>query len=528
VDADVPGRALPGKAIRRTLPQMSRKRGLSVLVTVMFTDIVGSTEIGAELGDRRWRDLVRRHHAIVRRELKRFRGRELDTAGDGFFARFDRPADGIRCACAISDGVRELGIEIRAGLHLGEAEVLEHKVGGIAVNVGARVMGVAKGGEVLVSSTLRDAVAGSGFAFADHGSHRLKGIEGEWRLYEVTSAEGERRSLPLSAEEARTRREYTEAAPVHRTRDRVLAGAAGALVVALVAAGILTNALGGDEPGARKQGLTDTERALVAVVPESLRSRCDRAQTPLLDARASVTCARDPYVVSYSRFETAEQMQERFDAFAAAVVTPGGDCATDPAALHEYQVNGIARGDVACHVEDRRSGLSTAASVIVWTDEELLVLARAVRGDGADLTLYEWWRTEAGPSSSSALPEKDGRAELLTGIFEMEITNAEAGTDLGSADPSWVRSWTMKLSLDDGFVGMPTYPEDGGNLFFAKPRTVIFYREGGLQGFGARCPSYQAVRWTERGDQVVFSHPEGHCREWNLDAVMFKPWTRIA
>ena len=124
---------------------MSRKRGLSVLVTVLFTDIVGSTEIAAELGDRRWRDLVRRHHAIVRRELKRFRGRELDTAGDGFFARFDRPADAIRCACAISDDVRELGIEIRAGLHLGEAEVLEHKVGGIAVNVGARVMGVAKG-----------------------------------------------------------------------------------------------------------------------------------------------------------------------------------------------------------------------------------------------------------------------------------------------------------------------------------------------------------------------------------------------
>ncbi len=176
---------------------MSRKRGLSVLVTVLFTDIVGSTEIAAELGDKRWRDLVRRHHAIVRRELKRFRGRELDTAGDGFFARFDRPADAIRCACAISDGVRELGIEIRAGIHVGEAEVLERKVGGIAVNVAARVMGVAKGGEVLVSSTLRDAVAGSGFAFADHGTHRLKGIEGEWRLYEVTSIDGVRRSLPL-------------------------------------------------------------------------------------------------------------------------------------------------------------------------------------------------------------------------------------------------------------------------------------------------------------------------------------------
>ena len=166
--------------------------------------------------------------------------------------------------------------------------------------------------------------------------------------------------------------------------------------------------------------------------------------------------------------------------------------------------------------------------MIVWTDEELLVLARAVRDDGADLTLYEWWRTEAGPLTSSASPEKDGEADLLTGLFEMEITKAETGTDLGSADPTWVRSWRMTLSLNNGFVGMPTYPDDGGILLFGKPKTLIFYREGGLAGFGADCPSYQAVRWTERGDQVVFSHPEGHCREWNLDAVTFKPWTRIA
>ena len=277
---------------------MSRKRGLSVLVTVLFTDIVGSTEIGAELGDRRWRDLVRRHHAIVRRELKRFRGRELDTAGDGFFARFDRPADAIRCACAISDDVRELGIEIRAGLHLGEAEVLEHKVGGVAVNVGARVMGVAKGGEVLVSSTLRDAVAGSGFAFADHGTHRLKGIEGEWRLYEVTMVEGVRRSLPLSAEEAATRREFGEAVPVRRRRDRILAGAAGAIVLALVAAGILTNALGGERQRSGATGLTDGERTLVGVVPGSLRESCTRTEDPLRDAIASVTCGRETYSVA--------------------------------------------------------------------------------------------------------------------------------------------------------------------------------------------------------------------------------------
>lgn len=506
---------------------MSRNRGLSVLVTVLFTDIVGSTEIAAELGDRRWRDLVRRHHAIVRRELKRFRGRELDTAGDGFFARFDRPADAIRCACAISDEVRELGIEIRAGIHVGEAEILEHKVGGIAVNVGARVMGVAKGGEVLVSSTLRDAAAGSGFAFADHGSHRLKGIEGEWRLYEVTMVDGQRRSMPLGAEEARTRREFTQVLPAHRRRDRILALAAGALVVALVTTGILMNALRG-VPGAGAGAFTDEERSLLALVPVHLRGSCHRAVTTLLDAAASITCADGHYAVTYSRFQKRHDMQERFDAFTAAVPSPGGDCANDPAAFHEYTQTGVRRGDVACYVEDRRSGLSTAMSVIVWTDDELRVLARAVRDDRADLTLYEWWRTQAGPVASAAFLEKDGAAEVLTGEFETTITAAGSGAGPGTADPSWVQTWTMSLSPKGEFVGMPIYAEDGGILYYGKPRTVIFYREGGLQGFGGRCPSYQAVRWKEHGDQVVFSHPEGHCREWNLDAVTFKPWVRIA
>jgi class 3 adenylate cyclase len=505
---------------------MSRKRGLSVLVTVLFTDIVGSTEIAAELGDRRWRDLVRRHHAIVRRELKRFRGRELDTAGDGFFARFDRPADAIRCARAVSDEVRELGIEIRAGIHVGEAEVLEHKVGGIAVNVAARVMGVAKGGEVLVSSTLRDAAAGSGFAFADHGTHRLKGIEGEWRLFEVTSVDGERRSLPLTAEEARTRRGFTEAVPVHRRRDRVLAGAAGAFVLALVGGVLLMNAGGRDDPRARTKELTAGERALAALVPEGLRQTCVRADVTFADATASVMCGRGPYSVTYSRFARAADMQGRFDAFSAAVSAPGGSCATDPAASHEYSVNGTRKGEVTCYVEDRRSGLSSAVSVIVWTDEELGVLARAIRDDAADLTLYEWWRTEAGPSSRSVLLEKDGEVELLTGFFELEIHRGEVGTS-GTADPSWVGDWTIKLSVEDGFESMPTYRE-GGELLFGKRHVVIFNYGSSSQGFGATCPAYQSATWQVRGNHVIFGDPNGHCRERNLDILTFAPWTRIA
>jgi pimeloyl-ACP methyl ester carboxylesterase/class 3 adenylate cyclase len=156
-----------------------------VLATVLFTDIVGSTAKAAELGDRAWRELLERHHALIRRELVRFRGAELDVAGDGFFARFDGPARAIRCACAITDGVRELGLEIRAGLHTGECEVMDRKVGGIAVHIGARVAKEAEPSEVLVSSTVKDLVAGSGLRFRERGTAALKGVPEEWRLYAV-------------------------------------------------------------------------------------------------------------------------------------------------------------------------------------------------------------------------------------------------------------------------------------------------------------------------------------------------------
>jgi len=158
-----------------------------VLATVLFTDIVGSTEKAAELGDADWRELIHRHHALIRRQLARFQGKELDTAGDGFFVSFDGPARAIRCACAIVDAVSELGIDIRAGLHTGECEVIDGKVGGIAVHIGARVAQEARPGEVLVSGTVKDIVAGSGLGFREHGAAALKGVPGEWRLYSVDS-----------------------------------------------------------------------------------------------------------------------------------------------------------------------------------------------------------------------------------------------------------------------------------------------------------------------------------------------------
>ena len=158
-----------------------------VLATVLFTDIVGSTERAARLGDRAWRELLDRHHRAVRLQLDRWRGREIDTAGDGFQASFDGPARAVRCASAVVSSVRELGMEVRAGVHTGEVERAGDAVRGIAVHIGARVAGLAEPGEVLVSRTVVDLVAGSGLVFRDRGEHVLKGVPGSWRIYSAES-----------------------------------------------------------------------------------------------------------------------------------------------------------------------------------------------------------------------------------------------------------------------------------------------------------------------------------------------------
>jgi class 3 adenylate cyclase len=158
-----------------------------ILATVLFTDIVGSTERAAELGDLAWRNLLQRHHVVVRSEIARFRGQEIDTAGDGVFASFDGPARAIGCACAVRSAVRELGLEVRAGVHTGECELDGDKPRGIAVHIGARVAAEARPGEILVSGTVKDLVAGSGIAFEERGVHELKGVPGEWRLYAVSA-----------------------------------------------------------------------------------------------------------------------------------------------------------------------------------------------------------------------------------------------------------------------------------------------------------------------------------------------------
>ncbi|HEX5937975.1 MAG TPA: adenylate/guanylate cyclase domain-containing protein [Actinomycetota bacterium] len=215
-------------------------RGLGA---VLFTDIVGSTAIAAEMGNTRWSALVSRHHQLIRRELRRFGGREQDTAGDGFFATFERPVDAIRCAASSVEGVRALGIEIRVGISFGQLELVEGKAGGLIVNTAARVMSVAGAGEVLVPAAVKDLVPGTGISFDDHGTHSLKGIEGELRLYRVTEVDGRSLPEPADTEEAAERRRAVM--PAGSRRAGLVAGGLAAAVVALV---VVIWTLAGNDP----------------------------------------------------------------------------------------------------------------------------------------------------------------------------------------------------------------------------------------------------------------------------------------
>ena len=239
----------PMPASDRRLITASERR----LLTVLFTDIVGSTDLAVEMGDARWRELLARHHALVRGELKRFGGREIDTAGDGFFATFDRPAQAIRCAAAVVESVRQLGIEVRAGLHLGEVEVARKNVGGVAVHTGARVLAAADPGDVLVTATLRELVSGSGLEFTDRGQHTLKGVPGAWQLYGLEAVDGRPLEPAPDAPTAAERRAAI-AAPtlLRRNRTPALIGA-GVLVAIAILAVVLTAARPDETDAARPQ-----------------------------------------------------------------------------------------------------------------------------------------------------------------------------------------------------------------------------------------------------------------------------------
>ena len=209
---------------------MTSTAGRRLFRTVLFTDIVGSTQLAAELGDRKWRRTVAKHNSAIRQELRRHHGREVDTAGDGFFAIFENPTDAVRCAAAAVAATHALGIRIRAGVHTGEVEPAGANFGGIAVHIGARLLGLAGPQEVLVSSTVRDLVAGSGHAFDDRGAHELKGVPGEWHVYSLSLPRFEE-GVPLVGVDDE------ELRAVVSRRQRLLVG--GLLVViALLVAGL--------------------------------------------------------------------------------------------------------------------------------------------------------------------------------------------------------------------------------------------------------------------------------------------------
>ncbi|HEX6401454.1 MAG TPA: adenylate/guanylate cyclase domain-containing protein, partial [Actinomycetota bacterium] len=201
---------------------MRRRSGARSLAAILFTDIVDSSTQAARMGDQRWKELIARHHAIVRRELKRYGGRELDTAGDGFFASFGEPAAAIRCACTSAETVRQLGIEIRTGVHFGECEHSGGKLGGLTVVVGARVMSLGAAGDVLITGTTRELIGGAGFGFEDRGRHALKGVEGEWHVFAVTEVDGAPRPPPIDAHEAEERRAAVQPARALRRRTGLL------------------------------------------------------------------------------------------------------------------------------------------------------------------------------------------------------------------------------------------------------------------------------------------------------------------
>jgi class 3 adenylate cyclase len=243
---------------------MSR-RSRPKLVTILFTDIVGSSDIAVAVGDRRWKALLEAHNRIVRRALRRHGGKELDTAGDGFFAVFDRQAESIRCAVEIVEGVREIGLEVRAGLHVGEAELIGGKVGGVAVHTGARVGAIGGPGEVVVSSVLRDLVPGAGIDFRDLGDRRLKGVPEEVRLWSVRSVNGVDVARPLDPSEAAER---WERVPVRaRTRTAQVVGAVVGLSV--VAGLIVFLVMAGGEPDAAT-GPPIKPNTLIRIDPASM------------------------------------------------------------------------------------------------------------------------------------------------------------------------------------------------------------------------------------------------------------------
>ena len=364
-----------------------------LLTTVLFTDIVGSTERAAALGDRRWKDLVARHHAIVRRELRRFHGRELDTAGDGFFASFDRPAQAIECATAVIDDLRPLDLQIRAAIHMGEVEVMGDKVGGITVHVASRALALAAPGEILVTRTVREVAAGADVTFSDRGIHEFKGVPEEWDIYAV---EWQRRAVPVAA----TTGQGAEPAARRRPRWRTVVGAAvlGGALTAVAASALLAPGTGTPPP------------------------------VPQPDSAVSI----DPATGG------------------VAVVVPAGDTPTgitiaDDTAWVLSQGDKVLTGIPVAGGSPRTVGLSGPPTGIAAGDGSVwITFGYGATDQGSGMVL---WLSAANPKQSDRIPTGNGVNAIALGEGGVWVTNGVANT-LTKIDPV-TRSEVKTVAVGD-------------------------------------------------------------------------------
>ena len=441
------------------MPSREERRAFAGL---LFTDVVGSTEIASEIGDHRWRVLLERHLAVLRDQLRRFKGQEIDTAGDGVFAIFDAPGRAIRCAAAIASAAREDGLELRSGIHSGEIERSGNRARGIAVHVAARAISYAGAGEIVVTQTVRDVVAGSPLLFETAGVYELKGVPGQWHLFKVVEIDGKALEPPLAAKEAARRRGLIPEPPPPRSR--ALIGAATA-VIALAALGLtllVTYSPSAGDRDVKRPSPTPApsreEERLINLLPQSLATTCDPTSEVPPGGLAAVDCVSNDVDVRYIQFESASPMNDWFDGSSIGADAQQGDCATDQIAEDVWSVQQVRHGRVVCYQKR-----SDNESWIEWTDERFLVLGRASRPDLGDLDLYRWWASRAGPW------EHDGEQRdtvptnrLPDGGWTLTVTKRDFNRQccgLNAWPATLVGRWV--LDLDDGrwsVVGSHTSP----------------------------------------------------------------------
>ena len=430
-----------------------------LLTTVLFTDIVGSTQRAAELGDKRWRRVISQHHALVRRELRRFGGREIDTAGDGFFATFDQPAQALRCAEAIARGVRRFEIETRAGIHMGEVETMGTKVGGLTVHIGARVMAQAGPSEVLVSSTVRDLLAGSDMRFDDRGVHELKGVPAQWRLFAL---EG----IPDAEAEEEPEADIPSG-PRRRVPVLPLAVGGSAVVAAAVAITLVVSGGGSNgplvSPRANTVARIDPNGGVIGAIPVGT--------TPI-----SIASGADGLWVANSDDATLQRIDPDADTASPARALPGANVPTGLAVGGGYVWITASHGDSMYKIDPGQAHLNTAISV----------------GFGAVGVAYGEGSAWVTNQDTDSLLRIDPQTDTIVGTRRLDSGSAPLGVAVGEGsvwvaeslgqkvlriDPSTMEIMSIPLAtgqpsqiaVGGGYVWV-SVPEDD-SVFRIDPRT---------------------------------------------------------